>query len=203
MLEVKSFCGAQQSEAGSVFVPPQTESYQHDTDGNLTQDGRWNCTWDAENRLGQMLRDAASPSSANQKLVFEYDHQGRRIRKTFSITNAFVAYDGNGNGRECGGLAGLIAAAESAAIRKYDTVYSTVSKEYGMWDMGPVSWSMGATYYKPGESRKISDQTCKPRLMMLNADQLKALTSGLYPTFTGIRAGYEGPEVCTVTVDKK
>ena len=67
-----------------VFVAAATESPAHDADGNLTQDGRWTYTWDGENRLVQMIRDTASPSGARQKLVFEYDHQGRRIRKTFS-----------------------------------------------------------------------------------------------------------------------
>jgi len=67
-----------------VFVAAATESPAHDADGNLTQDGRWTYTWDGENRLVQMIRDTASPTGARQKLVFEYDHQGRRIRKTFS-----------------------------------------------------------------------------------------------------------------------
>jgi hypothetical protein len=31
-----------------------------------------------------MIRDLADPAGARQKLVFEYDHQGRRIRKTLS-----------------------------------------------------------------------------------------------------------------------
>jgi len=83
-VEVKSLYGATQAETNEVFVAAATESPTHDADGNLTQDGRWVYTWDGENRLVQMLRDTASPTGARQKLVFEYDHQGRRIRKTFS-----------------------------------------------------------------------------------------------------------------------
>jgi RHS repeat-associated protein len=83
-IEVKSLHGATQAETNKVFVAAATESPTHDADGNLTQDGRWTYTWDGENRLVQMIRDTASPSGARQKLVFEYDHQGRRIRKTFS-----------------------------------------------------------------------------------------------------------------------
>ncbi len=83
-IEVKSLYGATQAETNEVFVAAATETPTHDADGNLTQDGRWTYTWDGENRLVQMLRDTASPTGARQKLVFEYDHQGRRIRKTFS-----------------------------------------------------------------------------------------------------------------------
>ena len=83
-IEVKSLYGATQAETNKVFVAAATESPAHDADGNLTQDGRWTYTWDGENRLVQMIRDTASPTGARQKLVFEYDHQGRRIRKTFS-----------------------------------------------------------------------------------------------------------------------
>jgi RHS repeat-associated protein len=82
-IEVKSLYGATQTDTGLVFVPPAGEVFQHDADGNLIQDGRWTYTWDGENRLVQMLRDTPSPTGARQKLVFEYDHQGRRIRKQF------------------------------------------------------------------------------------------------------------------------
>ncbi|WCJ60962.1 hypothetical protein NXS98_07535 [Fontisphaera persica] len=36
---------------GRLFVPPYSESLQYDADGNLTSDGQWSYTWDAENRL--------------------------------------------------------------------------------------------------------------------------------------------------------
>jgi len=80
---VVSQCGGGQTETGKVFVSPSTETFAHDADGNLTADGRWTYSWDAENRLVQMIRDSDSPTGARQKLVFEYDHQGRRIRKQF------------------------------------------------------------------------------------------------------------------------
>lgn len=67
-----------------LFLPPATESYTHDADGNLTDDGRWEAyVWDGENRLVEMRRDTASPAQAKQKLTFEYDHLGRRIRKVY------------------------------------------------------------------------------------------------------------------------
>jgi len=178
-IEVKSLYGATQAETNEVFVAAATESPMHDVDGNLTQDGRWTYTWDGENRLVQMIRDTASPTGARQKLAFEYDHQGRGIRKTFftrsgsnwveqrdticlyegwnvvaelnatnntlirsytwgtdlsgsvqsaggvggllhvgyhvgTVTNAFVAYDGNGN------VAGLVRASDGTTVARYD-----------------------------------------------------------------------------------
>jgi RHS repeat-associated protein len=80
---IASTYGGGASASGSVFVPPSTESFTHDDDGNLTADGRWTYSWDGENRVVQMIRDTSSPSGARQKLVFEYDYQGRRIRKQF------------------------------------------------------------------------------------------------------------------------
>lgn len=69
--------------SGKKYLPLHPESFTHDADGNLTQDGRWTYTWDAENRLIKQERNVASPSGARQKLEFEYDWQGRRIRKQF------------------------------------------------------------------------------------------------------------------------
>ncbi len=83
-IEVKSLYGATEAETNEVFVAAASESPTYDADGNLTQDGRWTYTWDGENRLVQMIRDTDSPAGARQKLTFDYDHQGRRIRKTFS-----------------------------------------------------------------------------------------------------------------------
>src|SRR5690606_25267012 len=53
----------------------------HDADGNLTQDGTWTYTWDAENRLKTMTR-------AGQTLTFTYDYMDRRIRKQVTGTGA-------------------------------------------------------------------------------------------------------------------
>ena len=36
---------------GNVYVPKTPEAFTYDLDGNMTSDGRWNYTWDAENRL--------------------------------------------------------------------------------------------------------------------------------------------------------
>jgi len=69
------------SETGSIFVPATPEAYTFDADGNVTSDGRWNYSWDAENRLISMVAQASLPDAAKKKLEFVYDYQGRRIQK--------------------------------------------------------------------------------------------------------------------------
>jgi RHS repeat-associated protein len=66
-----------------AFVPEDPESFTYDDDGNLESDGRWDYTWDGDNRLIEMQRQESSPIGAKQWIFFEYHHQGRRIRKTF------------------------------------------------------------------------------------------------------------------------
>jgi RHS repeat-associated protein len=87
--------------AGSVFVPRTGELFGHDTDGNLTSDGRWAYTWDGENRLVRMVANTAV--GPQQRLDFEYDWQGRRIRKVVwpntggtgtTTANLLFVYDG-------------------------------------------------------------------------------------------------------------
>jgi hypothetical protein len=67
------------TSVGHEFLPQTPEHFTYDNDGNLTQDGYWNYTWDAENRLVKL-----SPSTTlgpQISLAFEYDWQGRRIHK--------------------------------------------------------------------------------------------------------------------------
>jgi RHS repeat-associated protein len=70
-------------ETGHVFVPKTPEVFQHDADGNLTSDGRWTYTWDAENRLIAMetTASAVAAGAPKRKLEFVYDHQWRRVQK--------------------------------------------------------------------------------------------------------------------------
>ena len=49
---------------GNVFVPRTPESLTYDLDGNMTSDGRWNYTWDAENRLIKVESGLGTPSSS-------------------------------------------------------------------------------------------------------------------------------------------
>ena len=72
-----------------LYVPPMLETYTYDDDGNLTGDGRWTYTWDAENRLVRMETTAAAYGAGvpRQLLQFDHDDQGRRIRKRMSNWN--------------------------------------------------------------------------------------------------------------------
>jgi RHS repeat-associated protein len=86
---------------GNVFVPKTQENFTYDFDGNLATDGRWNYSWDAENRLVSLVANSAV--GPQQSMKFEYDSKGRRIGKkvwpnltfngTPSIEQKFL-YDG-------------------------------------------------------------------------------------------------------------
>ena len=71
------------------FVPPTPEPFTYDFDGNLTSDGRWDYTYDAENRLvtmqtkvGAVAPNGPIPQSAARRLEFKNDYLGRRVQKT-------------------------------------------------------------------------------------------------------------------------
>ena len=55
------------------------ESFGYDLDGNLTNDGKWSFSWDAENRLIGMQSISTIPDAAKRQMTYAYDDQGRRI----------------------------------------------------------------------------------------------------------------------------
>ena len=59
------------TNSGNMFVPTATETYGYDADGNMTNDGRWNHTWDAENKLIRLVANTAT--GPQQRIDFEYD----------------------------------------------------------------------------------------------------------------------------------
>ena len=75
-------------KGGQVFVPQNPETFTYDFDGNLTSDGRWTFTWDAENRLVEMEALSQVPVAARIKLTFIYDYANRRIQKAVSLWNS-------------------------------------------------------------------------------------------------------------------
>jgi RHS repeat-associated protein len=87
----------QTSVTGNKYLPKTQEAFAYDTDGNLTNDGRWTYTWDGENRLVKM--NVNTNVGPQYQLIFAYDPKGRRIQKTVAsnnvaiYTNKFV-YDG-------------------------------------------------------------------------------------------------------------
>jgi len=65
-------------EIRKLFVPKTPELYTYDLDGNLLSDGKFNYTWDAENRLISVT----TKHTNDTKLEFSYDYMGRRVSKT-------------------------------------------------------------------------------------------------------------------------
>ena len=70
-----------QSSGGNLLFPPYQRNPISDLDGNLTQDGLWTYTWDAENRLTAVVANGTVPDAGKRKVEFTYDHQGRRATK--------------------------------------------------------------------------------------------------------------------------
>jgi RHS repeat-associated protein len=69
------------------FTPPAAEVMTYDQDGNLTSDGRWDYTYDAENRLVAMqtkipLSPGIIPNADARRVEFKNDYLGRRVQKT-------------------------------------------------------------------------------------------------------------------------
>jgi RHS repeat-associated protein len=71
-------------ETGHVFVPKTPETFTYDADGNLLSDGRWNYTWDAENRLVKVESRSDTPQGSWRRVGWQYDALGRRIRQITS-----------------------------------------------------------------------------------------------------------------------
>ncbi|MFZ0827909.1 MAG: RHS repeat-associated core domain-containing protein [Verrucomicrobiia bacterium] len=64
---------------GHALVAQMPETFGYDADGNLTNDGKWSYTWDAENRLIGIQSLSLIPDAAKRLMVYAYDDQGRRI----------------------------------------------------------------------------------------------------------------------------
>jgi RHS repeat-associated protein len=74
----------QTSVTGNLFVAKSPELFGYDADGNMTNDGRWALSWDAENRLTKAESLSSGPTASKRKVVWEFDAKGRRIRQTTS-----------------------------------------------------------------------------------------------------------------------
>ena len=65
------------------------EVFTYDDDGNLLSDGRFDYTWNAENRLIAVSNQTGLVAS------YAYDYQGRRISKTVGSETTTFLWDGN------------------------------------------------------------------------------------------------------------
>jgi RHS repeat-associated protein len=66
---------------GFVFMPKNNELPVY-TDGKLTSDSGKTCTWDIEGRLLTIESTIKNPTGKYTKITNEYDHAGRRIKKS-------------------------------------------------------------------------------------------------------------------------
>jgi RHS repeat-associated protein len=71
----------QSDKSGNLFLAKTPETFTYDLEGNLTSDGRWNYTWDGENRLTGQETIVTVPTAAKRKLEYAYDAESRRIQK--------------------------------------------------------------------------------------------------------------------------
>ncbi len=83
---------------GNAFVARTPEAFGYDADGNLTSNGRFTITWDAENRALSFASLSNAPSASKIKVDCTYDWLGRRTQKIVSTWNgsAFVPQSTNG-----------------------------------------------------------------------------------------------------------
>ena len=80
------------SQTGRVFVAKTPEQFQYDDDGNLTQDGRFDYTWNGENRLIKAeTRDGLPAAVPRVTVEYAYDHQGRMVLKQISTNTVIVS----------------------------------------------------------------------------------------------------------------
>jgi len=70
-----------------ILIPQKSQPMSYDNDGNMTSDGVWTFTYDAENRLIKMSAVLAMPTdpTAHVCLAFKYDYLGRRVEKQVGL----------------------------------------------------------------------------------------------------------------------
>ncbi|MEI6780001.1 MAG: TIGR02269 family lipoprotein [Verrucomicrobiota bacterium] len=78
------------SNVGNVLVAPTPESFGYDPDGNLTNNGLWGISWDAENRAKSFQSRSGVPVAAKRKVDCTYDYAWRRVEKIVSTNNGSV-----------------------------------------------------------------------------------------------------------------
>ena len=73
-------------QSGHLYAPPQEEELLYDDDGNLIQDGRWQYTWNGENRLIKAIELIAPTNRQPYEVNYAYDHRGRMTWKSVAPT---------------------------------------------------------------------------------------------------------------------
>ena len=75
------------------LLAPQPEAFAYDADGNLTSDGLWTYTYDAENRLVAMQSVLSGLGNTPYELTFAYDYLGRRVEKKVYQSPGQLTFD--------------------------------------------------------------------------------------------------------------
>lgn len=83
------------TELRTWLAAKRLQAFDYDADGNLTGDGIWVYTWNAENQLVRMTSAlpvgfGASFGLKRQRLDFRYDAQGRRVEKKVTDLDSAV-----------------------------------------------------------------------------------------------------------------
>ncbi len=73
-----------ESTTGHKFLAQTPETFTYDADGNMTSDGRYNYSWDAENRLVSLSERGVPTNRAARTVSFRYDPPGRLVSRTVS-----------------------------------------------------------------------------------------------------------------------
>ncbi len=64
--------------SGKYYVAKTPQSFTYDTDGNMTSDGEWTYTYNAENRPVTVIN-----ADNTKKFEYKYDYAGRRIEEKY------------------------------------------------------------------------------------------------------------------------
>ena len=80
---------------GLWLAPSRQQTFAYDLDGNLTGDGLWTYTYNAENRLVRMTSTlpegfGAALGRVRQRIDFKYDYAGRRTEKRVKDIDAMT-----------------------------------------------------------------------------------------------------------------
>src|ERR1035437_3545918 len=75
------------TSVGHQFLPQTPEHFTYDNDGNLTQDGHWNYTCDAENRLVKLA--PSTSVSTNEGGSLEYGLSGAQTFRHFQVQSHY------------------------------------------------------------------------------------------------------------------
>lgn len=73
------------TQNGHVYIPPANFTPTYDLDGNLTSDGEWSYSYDAENRLIKAERTQAAQNAGApyRRIEYAYDSMHRRIQALY------------------------------------------------------------------------------------------------------------------------